>query len=363
MPGASSSDAVGPRVAYDLTPALIGSTGVARYVRELHRTLHAAGVDLQPFALGRLAQRPNGVRHVRVPLRALHAAWRLRLPPAWALVGRFDVLHATALPPPPTRQPVVVTVHDLEAVERPDLHGRRRAAVQRRVVDAAARSAHAIAVSRTTADALVRHGVPAERVTVVHSGIRRLAPAEPVPTGSRFLLAVGTLEARKGLDTLIRAFATAPLDGVELVIAGPDGNATAALARLQSELGVESRVHRVGPVSDGQLAHLYRSCIGLCAPTRGEGFGFTFLEAAAAGAPVIASDLPVLREIMGDAFLPVAVDDVAGWTDALRQLVSDEQLRASLIERGGARAARFSWESAATETAAIYEAAASSRSR
>lgn len=341
-------------MAYDLTPVLIGGTGVARYARELRHALEATGADLRPYALGRLAGLAEDAHHVQIPLRALHAGWRLGVPRAGLLVGQFDVLHSTGLLPPPTLRPVVLTVHDLQALERPDLHDRRQTAIQRRQVAVAGRVARTIAVSRATADALVRHGADASHIAVVHSGLRPLPSPDPIAVGPRFLLAVGTLEARKGLDTLVRAFAAAELDEIELVLAGPAGNSAVAVDRLLAELGVKSRVRRLGRVSDAQLSHLYASCLAFCSPTRGEGFGFTLLEAARAGAPVVASDLPVLREVMDDGYLPVGVDDLDGWVAALRAVDRDDLLRSDLTARGRARVSHFSWSATAEATASIY---------
>ena len=347
----------GAVVAIDATPLIAGTTGVARYTRELIAALRDRGVDLRPFALGRGDDRtlPTGTTRVRVPLRVLQRSWRLtRLPRAEHLVRGVDLVHTTDLVPPPTRRPLVITVHDVLAVTRPDLHPPRAVAQQRAQLAAIGRAAAVLAVSRATADDLVRLGFPASRIEVTGNGRARL-PAPHAMNGvpEDFVLAVGALHRRKGLDVLLRALAELP--DVAAVVAGPDAGEGPALARLAADTGVADRVHFPGAVTDGELAWLYQSAAVLAFPSRAEGFGLPVLEAMDNGLPVVASDLPVLREVARDAARYVPPNDASALATALRELLTDASGRSALVEAGRRRAAQFSWAATAEATAACYE--------
>lgn len=346
------------RVALDVTPELLGMTGVARYSRELGRALdEREDCELRRFAIGRRTQAvPAATAHFGVPLRTAHLAWRvLGGPRAEALAGRVDVVHSLDLLAPPTKLPLVVTVHDLVAAEHPELHPRRAVEMQRARLADVARATAVLAVSKGTADALVARGADRERIQVVPNGLTPLPPAvdPPVPRVP-FVLAVGTLEPRKGHELLLRAFAQAQVGEHHLVFAGPTAGRADTLIALARELGVAGRLIILGAVDDPVLAGLYRDAAALCMPSLAEGFGLPALEAIAAGVPVVASDLPAVREVVGDAgllFPPGAADALAR---ELERVIADDAVRERLRRAGPDRAARFTWEGAAQKTAAAY---------
>ncbi len=351
-------------IGFDVTPLLSGRTGVARYVRQLVAALEATGVPLRRFAIGR-TRHPHhgdlsGVRRVPIPLRVVHSAWStIGAPKAEWVVRRVDVVHSPDLVPPPTRRPLVMTIHDLDALMRPELHSSRAARIQERQVHAARERAAAILTdSHATAAALREHGVEAERITVAPIGVARLPPSEfsAVPDGP-FLLSVGELAPRKGIEVLVEAFAQADLDGIKLVLAGPDGAGTDRVSAAIDRFRVADRVVRAGWVSDAQLAGLYERCLGVCVPSFAEGFGLPVLEAANAGAPVIASDIPVIRELADAVAVWARPRDTPGWSLALERLIADDDLRRESSSRGRSFASRFTWERTAATTVAAYRRA------
>jgi glycosyltransferase involved in cell wall biosynthesis len=353
------------RVAFDVTALLAGNTGVARYVRELGAALEAQGVELAPFAIGRgdAAALPAATRRVRVPLRVVHRSWSLlRAPSGERLAPACDVVHTPDLVPPPTRRPLVLTVHDLVTLEYPDLHPPRAQAVQRAQLDAARSRADVVcAVSQATADALCARGVDPDRVVVTPNGVRPLPPPdESLVPGTPFLLAVGTLTPRKGFETLVAAFARARAtlgDDVRLVLAGPMSFDGSTVGDAVHRHGLADRVVSTGRVTDAQLAALYEHCRAVCVPSIAEGFGLPVLEAAAAGAPVVASDLAVFRELDGAVARYAAPGDVEGWADALVAVVADAALRQATGARARAFAAQYTWPRTARCTVAAYERA------
>ena len=348
-------------VALDVTPELIASTGVARYSRELRRALTARNdCEVSAFGIGRRSQHiPDGVHHLAVPLRVVHAGWAtVGLPRAEQISGRADVVHSLDLIPPPTRLPLVVTVHDLVTTELPSLHHERAQRMQRQQLASLERAAAVLTVSQAVADSLVERGIDPARIHVTPNGLTALPdPTDPpVPEGP-FILAVGTLEPRKAHDVLIRAFAAAGTDQMRLVFAGPTDGRAAELERLASSLGVGDRLVILGRVDDSTLAGLYRRATLLCMPSLAEGFGLPVLEAMAAGLPVVASDLPAVREVAASAAVLVAPGDVDSLAAALADVAADGPLRETLRRRGWERAARFTWEAAAEATVKAYRAA------
>jgi glycosyltransferase involved in cell wall biosynthesis len=121
--------------------------------------------------------------------------------------------------------------------------------------------------------------------------------------------------------------------------------------------GVADRVTLTGRVTDAQLAALYERCIAVCVPSVAEGFGLPLLEAAAAGAPVVASDLPVFRELEGLAALYAPPRDEQAWADALERIVADDALRRESAVRACAVAREYTWDRTAAIALTAYEQA------
>lgn len=349
------------RVALDVTPELIAATGVARYSRELRRALgQREDCEVLAFGIGRRSHDvPPGARHISIPLRVVQAGWGvLGAPRAEHIAGPADLVHSLDLIPPPTRLPLVVTVHDLVTTELPSLHGARSQRMQRHQFAALERAAAVLTVSKAVADSLIQRGVDADRVHVTANGLTALPePAEPPIPKAPFILAVGTLEPRKAHDVLIRAFAAAGLHHMRLVFAGPGDGRAQELEDLGAGLGIGDRLTILGRVDDGTLAGLYQHATLLCMPSLAEGFGLPVLEAMAAGLPVVASDLPAIREVAGDTAVLVPPGNVDSLRLALANIAGNAELRETLRQRGRARAAAFTWEATAEATVGAYRAA------
>ncbi|MDT7604723.1 MAG: hypothetical protein QOF61_2720, partial [Acidobacteriota bacterium] len=213
--------------------------------------------------------------------------------------------------------------------------------------------------------------VAPERVTAVPLAPRRdfrpVADAESREVRRRlgvedeFLLFVGTVEPRKNLVTLVRAFAALTRETElrpQLVIAGGRGWLNEELFQLVEREGLTARVHFTGYVSDEDLRALYSSCSLSIYPSLYEGFGLPPLEAMSCGAAVIASRIPVIEETCGTAARLLKPTDVRALTIALAELLTDDSARAHLAARGRERAAQFTWERTARLTLEVYEEAA-----
>jgi glycosyltransferase involved in cell wall biosynthesis len=262
------------------------------------------------------------------------------------------------------RIPSVPIVYDLVAFEPAMRPNRRSQAIERLTLAHAVRHSPALlAISQATAKALAqRHPDAAERTAVAPLGVApalesALDPAEAAtlpPPG--FVLAVGTLEPRKNLPRLVAAY-HALEDSLkarhQLVVVGANGWKTGAtLASLRS-LG--DRCVTLGYVSDAALAELYRRCAVFCYPSLGEGFGLPVLEAMAAGAAVLTSNLSSLPEVGGDAVEYADPTDIASIAAGLRRLLADAPRRAELGQLAQARAQEFTWERFAAGALATLE--------
>lgn len=361
-PGASdgrSMPVLDLRVAMDLTPVITGSTGVARYARHLSNALTHAGVTLLPYAIGRATYPvPPGVRHIRVPLRLAHRLWAtVGWPPIDSVAPRADLVHTLDLVAPPVRRPSVATVHDLDAIERPDLHSPRSVSAQRAQLSSLDRVQIVLANSETTRRALGRHGIDPERVVVGRLGLAPLPTVDPAvfPGVDRYVLCVGSLDVRKGQDILIRAAGKVP--ELTVVLAGPDGWRAEEIRSAAQRMG--DRVRVLGPVDDARLASLYRGAAAVCVPSRAEGFGLVIIEAMSAGVPIVASDLEATREVGGEVVVFVPPDDPDALAAALAAATvpSDGRELGGRAEAGRVRAAAFTWEATAEATIAAYRRA------
>ncbi len=269
--------------------------------------------------------------------------------------SRAAVVHATNCFLPLARPcPGVVTINDLAFETWPGDFAPATLVKYRVFARLAARSAQrVICPSGYTADDLcARWGVARERVRVIAD-----APALPVgalePPPGPYVLAVGDLRRKKNVEALVRAFVELRREArIEhrLVLAGLDAGAGAVLRAAADGEPVEF----TGYVSDERLDALIRGADVLVHPSLYEGFGLVVLEAMARGTPVLAARATALPETGGDAAAYFEPADPDGLNRALGELLADEGARSELARRGLARAAKYSWERTARETAAVY---------
>ncbi len=183
------------------------------------------------------------------------------------------------------------------------------------------------------------------------------ATAAELGVGRGFILAVGTLEPRKNLPLLLRAYhrlRTAAGLRVPLVLVGGKGWMYDEVFHTIDALGLGDHVRHLTGINDTQLAHLYRAAGALAFPSHYEGFGLPALEALHAGCPVVASDRGSLPEVVGEAGVLLPPDDIDAWCEALEQVLTDAEVSDRLRRAGPAQAAHFSWRKTAEATLALY---------
>lgn len=352
-------------------------TGLGRYARGLVGALTALDApDIEWVILKdpRLADTPLAAPGARAEERSLEGDPDM---PANLGAGRaidrlgLDLYHSLHqfLPLRLKTPRVVVTLHDLIWVEHARLSYYGRWAWARAfgvmiwgrftMRNALRRPDHVIAISEVTRQASLRRYrfLKPDAVSVVHHGVdhtRFPARTGPEPEGA-YLFSLGNSRPYKNVRNTVRAFAQIAPDHPEarLVMTGR-GDSTTVLRALATELGVEAQVEFTGSVPDERVVELYQGARALVFPSRIEGFGFPLIEAMALGCPVIASDIPTLREIGGDSAVFVNPDGPDEIAAAMRRVLSEPDLRDDLRARGYAHAARFQWATCAERTLSVY---------
>jgi glycosyltransferase involved in cell wall biosynthesis len=353
------------------------SAGVSRYVEGL--LSHVAQVDPEGhytvFVRGGYDLPSSfGQRHTRFATDHpwVRVLWEQTVLPWMVRTEGIEVLHSPINVQPfvlPCRG--VVTITDLSFEVFPESFGASRRLYQRVLARQSARRADCvIAISQSTSRDLQKYfGVPRERIAVVYPGVgQAYRPVTDVAVLEEFrrchslpeklILFVGTLEPRKNLVTLLRAFAQlkrkAAIDH-KLVLAGGRGWLFEPTLAAIEELGLTGEVILPGYVPEEDLPLWYCAAESFVYPTLYEGFGLPPLEAMACGVPVAVSNASSLPEVVGDAALMVEATNVSNWVESLMQLCGDGNLRSDLRERGLARAQEFSWLRTATKTVEVYE--------
>jgi len=296
--------------------------------------------------------------------------WQQIQLPKLARAARADLLHVPGFGAPKFKPcPVVLTVHDLIGMLFPqNLPPIARFYWSKWLPKSIRWADRILADSEQTRRDIVRLlSIPADQITVIPLGVspqfhpiqdtvslQTLRDTYQLP--HKFVLFLGTLEPRKGIDTLIKSYSRIADDvSQDLVIAGKKGWYTESLFDLVQHRKINDRVHFVGYVTDDKLPTLMSAADVFAFPSRYEGFGLPPLEAMACGTPVISTNISSLPEVVGDAGLLVPPDDINALTQALSEVLGSSALRDRLTALGIARAQSFTWETTARKTVAVYE--------
>ncbi len=357
------------RVAIDVGPLHGQRTGIGHAVAGMVGALSAAGTDrvsLMPYVTSTRAAREPSQRRLPIPAAAALRLWSRNSAATDRWLGRPDVVHGTNYVVPPTHCPRVVSVYDCWFLENPgdvNANVRRSAAVLRRAVDDGAH----VATSSAATSTRVRELLATDRVHTIHLGP---PPVPTIPADDRpaslpdlgndpYILALGTIERRKNIPTLVSAFGRLAREHetVALVIAGAPGNDAAAVRRAIDRLDPDAarRIRQLGPVSDVEKTWLLANARSLAYPSLDEGFGFPVLEAQQLGTPVVASTAGSIPEIAGSAALLSAPLDSEALAANLYWIVNSDDMHAKLARRGRANVRRFTWSATADRLIDLYQ--------
>ena len=361
------------RIGIDARMVHYSEGGIGQYIVRLVQALARVDGDDHFFLFqsrrdGRsLVNQPNFQRRdLWTPSHHRLEQWTLPLELAML---DMDVLHSPDFIPPFRSQVgSVITIHDLAFLLYPQFLTPEAARYYGQIDQAVHRADHIVAVSESTRDDIMRLlGVPEERITVIYEAANPLCrpmDREEVSIGLKkhynitgdYLLFVSTIEPRKNLPNLLRAFRQLVNRGREesLLVVGRKGWLFEEDMEVTECLGLTDRVRFLGRVEAEKLVLLYNGARALVYPSFYEGFGLPPLEAMACGTPAVVSNVSSLPEVVGDAALQVDPDDEDGIAAAMEKVLEDEELRRSLIHRGLERSSRFSWERAARETLQVY---------
>ncbi|MDD5555676.1 MAG: glycosyltransferase family 1 protein [bacterium] len=362
------------KIAIDIQTAVGRPTGVGRHVTTLVRELaRLPGDERYRLFCFDFRRRFGGLgigdprfdlRRLRLLPGALYTflSERAGRPDFALLAGRCDLYHfPNFIIHPLRRGAAVVTVHDLSFARFPEYADPRNLArLSRRFRYTLDRADAVITVSAfSKAELMALYGVPEERITVIHNGIPGEAPAGPAPIDPGYFLFVGTIEPRKNFGTLLDAWRIVRDRGGEaarrrLVVAGGAGwRCPPAREQLRSR-GLEGAVDVLDYVPQAELPALYAGAAALVFPSFYEGFGLPPLEAMRLGVPVIASAIPAVEEVAGDAAVLCDPRDPEAFAGAMERLCADEGLGRGLAARGIERARLFTGGRMARETLALY---------
>ena len=357
------------KIAIEATLAQGPATGLGVYVRNLVHEL-ARQAPEHEFILLHASRRWHGpdfgpnCRPVSYWCGKQSLAIRIRLN-AVLRREKADLFHVTCTTgaPPACAVPVITTVHDLYPCIEPQACGPTFRFFFRHLWGWTLRSSrHFITNSSFTAAELRRlTGVASDRITAIP-----LAPEPPLPPAEHqevpgiapgFFLCLGAVEPRKGQLRLAAAYAEAcrqQPDLPELIFAGPDrGNGT-ALATLLRTPPLAGKARWLGTVATPAREWLYANAVAFLFPSAYEGFGIPVLEAMQRGLPVLAADIPPLREIAGTAAMLAPPADAEAWSNAMLRLADEPEIRSRFRTAGVERAATFSWGKTAGETLDCY---------
>jgi glycosyltransferase involved in cell wall biosynthesis len=369
------------RIGIDGFPLSMPRTGIGHYTFELARSLAILSPAddfnlISPFAFDASIQEelsrdaPVNLRGLRPSQSLLHRRWWAIGLPLYLRQARLALFHGTNYEIPLWgRQPTVLTIHDLSILLHADKHEEHLARRARRRLPLMARKASKIiTATESVKREICEHlRVSPEKIAVTpyapRKSFRPVPLAETVETRRRlgvedeFILFVGTIEPRKNLLTLARAFdeiMRRTEQRPQLVITGREGWLVDELYSFIEEAGIRDRMLFTGYVAEDDLRALYSSCLVTVYPSLYEGFGLPPLEAMACGAPVITSSIQTILETVGDAALAVSPTDHQGLARAILELMENEEERRRLSSAGLKRAAEFSWEKTARLTMEVY---------
>jgi len=299
--------------------------------------------------------------------RLFRIAWEQLSWPLAARRHKLDLLHGMAFVTPILAPcPTIVTVYDLSFFYFPD----RYPVLQRIYLSSQTRRScrqarHVISISESgRQDVHKLFGIPMERISVIHPGIdsgfyprsseeiAAFRARQNLPL--QYVLHVGTLQPRKSIPTLIRAFARMERQDLELVLVGGKGWAYDEIFAQVREMGLNERVRFTGYVPDSELPLWYNAASVLVFPSVYEGFGLPVAEAMACGTPVIAANTSAIPEAAGAAARLFQAQDTSVLSSHIETVLDDPHLMATMREHGLQQSRQFSWERAGKEMVDVY---------
>ncbi len=369
------------RIAFDVSHIQKNRAGIGRHAFQLIKALlaedktneyilHGWSFGIDKKAISRLANSRTKLSIAQIPGDVKRFYWnKLRTPNIEKFIGNIDLFHSSEPFLPPTNSRTICTVHDLAYKKFPELFESKVVEADE-FVQRSVQAADAVIVpsQQTRVDLIEMMSVDAKKIHVVNlppdeifSSTKTssdLLVKEKFFLAKPYILFVGTIEPRKNIPSIVKAFESVP-ERVDLVLVGKKGWHTEESFRAINSPAVKARIHYLEYVTDEELASLYRQALCFVYPSIYEGYGFPLLEAMASGIPIITSNNSSMRELAdGVALLvnPTSVDDLA---EAMNMLVGDEVRRVEMRQRGMHIVEQYTAERVAKSVLNIYGSLAS----
>jgi len=371
------------KIAIDASRAVNEKAGIGRYSRELIKKLIEIDKENQYLLLfsywrkdpkkekliRQFAREKVEIKTFRLPGLFKEKVWGIKVPWFGNLLEGVDLFYAPSFWEVNLglRIPQVVTIYDLTTFLFPEHRGVSVSEkLNQRTKDACQKAQKIIAISKSTEKDLKRFvKVPESKIEVIYPGRNDLGiPAKNLPSNLKkqaYILTVGTIEPRKNLIGLFKAYALLPLSLQEqypLVVVGAEGWHTGEIYDSFLQLRLADKVKFLGYVSEAVLAKLYQEAAVFIYPSLYEGFGFPVLEALSFGLPVITANTSSLPEVAGKAAWLIDPLEPKSIASALQRLLEHQDERNKLRKLALKQAEKFSWEKAAKKTLKVFEEAA-----
>jgi glycosyltransferase involved in cell wall biosynthesis len=369
------------RIGIDAHAAELDGTGNCTYIRNL--IVHLFSIDSQNEYVLFVTNREHPF-YRSIANRPMLKFVPVRKSPAWfrvffalrsaTLREKLDVFHVQYFAPWRHGGALVNTIHDLASYRFPQYFSRFEQLMFKMLLPGAANQSRLILTdSKISKDDLIHFlNTSEDKVRVIYCGVsdrffnHRSSEEEKKKIRSqyelndRFFLYVGRIDPRKNLLRIIEAYTRLrqqKLTTCQLVIAGKIYLEPPGLKELLARCEFQNDIRFCGYVSEEDLPALYSTADAFLYPSEHEGFGLPPLESMASETPVLASDIPIFREILGDAAILVDPLDVQAIADGMHRITTDASQRVKLIERGKSRAEQFNWASTAQQTLKCYQEA------
>ena len=362
-------------VAFDVTSFSRFKAGVEYYIKNMFMAISRAdlnGLNFISIDLSSNRKESNTSVFTKI-FRGFNLIYQIQIRLPYLLSkNRISVLHSPAYVSPVFKIcPYVMTIHDLSFMLFPEMFiSTYRLYLKILMPLSVKRADLIIAVSEHTKQDIIKIlKVPEEKIKVIYEGaeerfykshspylIKSFIKKNNLP--EKFILFVGTLEPRKNLKGLLKAYSIyskrtdKPL---KLVLTGMKGWLYNDVFELIETLNLKDNVIFTGYLSDDEMPYLYNAASLFVYPSFYEGFGLPVVEAMACGTPVIASNVSSLPEVLGNAGILIDPNNIEEIALAIQNILEDDKFRHELIEKGLTRAKDFSWDKAAQETIKIYK--------
>jgi len=371
------------KIGIDCSPVLYKKTGVGNYVHNL--LLNLAKIDkdnmyiLFAQSLRHLDKKKiteynfehKKVVGLRIPKPFLDLCWyKLRFPPIEFFTNEVDIFHSNFYSPSMKRGKSIITIYDMSFYVYPELQTKAVQKFRSKVLKSCDSASKVITISNFSKKEILKYiNVPEEKIEVIYPGIdlhkHKLDISEnnilkEYSLPKDYILFVGTIEPRKNLENLVKAFNLLINNKkykkkYDLVIVGKLGWKYEGFLKTLETLGIKDKVKLLGYIPNDELPAIYKHASVFVYPSIYEGFGLPVLEAMVYGTPVITSNVSSLPEATGDAALLVNPHDEKQIAEGMYKVLSDPELKRQLIKRGRKQVKKFSWLETARRTLKLYE--------